>query len=97
MRQFTAKRMGMAAAVACGLFALLQLVPYGRHHSNPPVVQEPAWDQASTRELAAPSVKQRLDALYVLYAVRLWRLGDALALLGRPKPAAQDSRPKVAP
>jgi len=52
MRQFTAKRMGMAAAVACGLFALLQLVPYGRHHSNPPVVQEPAWDQASTRELA---------------------------------------------
>ena len=28
-----------------------QLVPYGRAHSNPPVVQEPAWDSAQTRTL----------------------------------------------
>ena len=26
------------------LFLLIQLVPYGRGHTNPPVVQEPNWD-----------------------------------------------------
>jgi hypothetical protein len=30
----------------------IQLVPYGRDHTNPPVVQEPAWDSDQTRELA---------------------------------------------
>lgn len=34
------------------LFLLIQLVPFGRNHSNPPVVQEPAWDSPQTRELA---------------------------------------------
>ena len=34
------------------LFVLIQLVPYGRNHDNPPVVQEPAWDSPRTRELA---------------------------------------------
>ena len=34
------------------LFALIQAVPYGRSHSNPPVRQEPAWDNLRTRELA---------------------------------------------
>jgi hypothetical protein len=33
-------------------FGLIQLVPYGRDHSNPPVVQEPEWDSPQTRELA---------------------------------------------
>jgi hypothetical protein len=36
-----------------GLFVLIQLVPYGRDHSNPPVVAEPAWDSPHTRALAA--------------------------------------------
>lgn len=41
-------------ALALGVgFAAIQLVPYGREHSNPPVVREPAWDQAGTRALAA--------------------------------------------
>jgi mono/diheme cytochrome c family protein len=31
--------------------ALIQLVPYGRAHMNPPVLREPAWDSAQTREL----------------------------------------------
>lgn len=31
----------------------IQLVPYGRSHSNPPVVAEPRWDSARTRELTA--------------------------------------------
>ena len=39
----------IAAAVA--LFLLIQLIPYGRDHTNPPVVQEPQWDSPQTREL----------------------------------------------
>jgi hypothetical protein len=35
-----------------GLFALIQLIPYGRTHSNPPTVQEPNWDSPRTRALA---------------------------------------------
>ena len=34
------------------LFVLIQLVPYGRAHRNPPVRQEPPWDRRETRELA---------------------------------------------
>lgn len=32
-------------------FLLIQLIPYGRNHTNPPVTQEPAWDTPQTREL----------------------------------------------
>ena len=35
-----------------GGFILLQLVPYGRNHSNPPVVSEPTWDSPQTLALA---------------------------------------------
>ena len=35
------------------LFGALQLVPYGRDYTNPPVVSEPAWDSPATRALAA--------------------------------------------
>lgn len=35
-----------------GLFLLMQLVPYGRAHANPAVVQEPNWDSPQTKELA---------------------------------------------
>ena len=35
-----------------GIFLLMQAVPYGRTHSNPPTVQEPAWNSPRTRELA---------------------------------------------
>lgn len=34
------------------LFGLIQAVPYGRSHSNPPVVAEPRWDSPTTRALA---------------------------------------------
>jgi hypothetical protein len=34
------------------LFLLIQLVPYGRDHTNPPVLAEPAWDSPETRTLA---------------------------------------------
>ncbi|MCA9959404.1 MAG: heme-binding domain-containing protein [Anaerolineales bacterium] len=32
-------------------FVLIQLVPYGRAHENPSVVQEPNWDSPETRAL----------------------------------------------
>jgi hypothetical protein len=38
--------------VIAGAVLVIQLVPYGRDHSNPPVVAEPPWDRAQTRELA---------------------------------------------
>jgi hypothetical protein len=53
MRSRTEKALRFAG-VAVGVALLgLQLVPYGRQHTNPPVVMEPSWDRASTRELAA--------------------------------------------
>ena len=32
---------------------VIQTIPYGRDHSNPPVRQEPVWDSQQTRALAA--------------------------------------------
>jgi len=29
----------------------IQFIPYGRNHTNPPVVSEPNWDNPRTREL----------------------------------------------
>jgi hypothetical protein len=34
------------------LFILIQLVPFGRDHTNPPVVREPTWNSPQTRALA---------------------------------------------
>ena len=31
---------------------VIQLVPYGRDHTNPPTTSEPPWDSAATHELA---------------------------------------------
>lgn len=39
-----------AAAIVVTVLAL-QLVPYGRSHTNPPVRGEPPWDTAATRTL----------------------------------------------
>jgi hypothetical protein len=43
----------VATLVGVGLFGLIQLVPYGRNHSNPPVLAEPRWNTPATRTLAA--------------------------------------------
>jgi hypothetical protein len=48
MRRFIKR----AALVLAVLFVLIQLVPYGRAHENPPVRQEPKWDSPATRALA---------------------------------------------
>ena len=39
--------------VGAGLavFILIQLVPYGKTHSNPPVTGEPKWDSPQTRAM----------------------------------------------
>lgn len=39
-------------AVLIGAFLLIQLIPFGHQHTNPPVVQEPNWDSPQTKELA---------------------------------------------
>lgn len=38
--------------VVLGLLIVMQFLPYGRNHSNPPVRQEPAWDSPQTAALA---------------------------------------------
>jgi hypothetical protein len=47
------RRVALFAAAALGLFVVIQFVPYGHNHSNPPVTQEPKWDSPQTRALAA--------------------------------------------
>ncbi|NMB56164.1 MAG: heme-binding domain-containing protein [Leptolinea sp.] len=39
-------------SLAVVVFLLIQLVPYGKDHTNPPVTGEPAWDSPETRALA---------------------------------------------
>ncbi len=47
------KRIALAVfAVLVIGFVAIQLVPYGRAHTNPPVTGEPAWDSQATRDLA---------------------------------------------
>jgi mono/diheme cytochrome c family protein len=46
------RKLLIAAGVLAGAFVLIQAVPYGRSHHNPPVSQEPVWDSAATRQLA---------------------------------------------
>ena len=38
--------------VLVAVCAVIQLVPYGRDHTNPPSVLEPGWDSPATRVLA---------------------------------------------
>ena len=45
-------RWWIAAGAVAFLFVAAQAVPYGHGRTNPPVVQEPAWDSPSTRALA---------------------------------------------
>ncbi|MCL4560649.1 MAG: heme-binding domain-containing protein [Chloroflexi bacterium] len=40
-------------AAGCLIFAgIIQLIPYGRNHTNPPVVSEPVWNNTTTKALA---------------------------------------------
>jgi hypothetical protein len=46
------KRIVIGGVGLGALFGLMQLVPYGHSHRNPPVLGEPMWDSPRTRELA---------------------------------------------
>ena len=37
--------------IIIGLFLLIQIIPYGRDHTNPPVVSEVKWDSPKTKVL----------------------------------------------
>ena len=45
------KKLKKALWILLGLVVLIQLVPFGRSHTNPPVVKEVAWDSAQTKAL----------------------------------------------
>lgn len=49
LRRIHFVRLAIAAVV---LFGAIQFIPFGHNHSNPPVVQEPAWNSPETRALA---------------------------------------------
>lgn len=46
------KALAIGLGVLVVIFLLIQLIPYGRTHSNPPTVREPPWNSDRTRELA---------------------------------------------
>lgn len=52
MRLFNRRWAFRLGVGAIATFLAIQLVPYGRDHSNPPVTGEPAWDSPATRALA---------------------------------------------
>ena len=45
-------RSGRVVSGAFVVLLVMQVVPYGRHHANPPITSEPAWDSPGTRALA---------------------------------------------
>lgn len=46
------KIFSIVGVVIIGGFLLIQVVPYGHDHSNPPITSEPNWDSPQTKELA---------------------------------------------
>ncbi len=46
------KLLQWSAIIVVGGFVLIQLVPYGRNHTNPPIQSEPNWDSPETKALA---------------------------------------------
>jgi mono/diheme cytochrome c family protein len=50
------KKIGRLILILLGvglvLFLILQLIPIGKDHTNPPVLSEPDWDSPATRDLA---------------------------------------------
>jgi mono/diheme cytochrome c family protein len=48
---FTRRLVWKGLLVAAVLMVVIQVVPYGRTHSNPSARTEPAWDRAETGEM----------------------------------------------
>ncbi len=51
MKKFL-KMIGLIIAILVVGFILIQLIPYGHNHTNPPLVTEVKWDSPRTKELA---------------------------------------------
>jgi hypothetical protein len=97
--------LGMVARVLA-----IQLVPYGRDHTNPPVLAEPQWDSPRTRELAVRACydchsNQTTWPWYANVAPVSWRVQQHVAegrgkvnytAWSRPQPEAADSAEAVA-
>lgn len=45
------RRLSRAGIVLVIVLAVMQLYPYGRDHTNPPIEAQPAWDNPRTAEL----------------------------------------------
>lgn len=45
------KTIALLAGGGALLFLTIQLVPYGRDHTNPPVIEEARWNSATTQQL----------------------------------------------
>jgi hypothetical protein len=43
--------LGSAGLATLVMLGLIQLIPYGRDHTNPPVLAEPQWSSPETRDL----------------------------------------------
>lgn len=52
-RQGWKRILGWTALGLVALLVLIQAIPYGRDHTNPPVLAAPTWDSARTEELFA--------------------------------------------
>jgi len=52
MLKLSGRFLGKIVLAGAVSLLLIQTVPYGREHANPPVVREPSWDSPATRELA---------------------------------------------
>lgn len=57
------KRVKWVVLAGVVLLVVIQILPFGRDHTNPPVKKEPPWDTPGTRELA---VRACFDAAVVL-------------------------------
>jgi mono/diheme cytochrome c family protein len=46
------KKIMYLALIGLVLFGLIQLIPFGKDHTNPAVVSEPNWNSPATRQMA---------------------------------------------
>jgi len=51
MRRRRVRYYSVAVIIVLLLFLLIQIIPYGKDHTNPAVVSEPKWDSQQTRDL----------------------------------------------
>lgn len=52
------KLLSILAGAALVVFVLIQFIPFGREHTNPPTVSEPQWSSPEARALAKESCFQ---------------------------------------